>query len=61
MIGTLWYQLNAIKKGRSRPAQVPASSVKKLRDPAYASSPTIIPAHCRSDIAPVPESVSRSM
>ena len=30
MIGTLWYQLNAIKKGRSRPAQVPASSVKKL-------------------------------
>jgi 3-hydroxyacyl-CoA dehydrogenase/enoyl-CoA hydratase/3-hydroxybutyryl-CoA epimerase len=30
MIGTLWYQLNAIKKGASRPAGVPASKVKKL-------------------------------
>jgi 3-hydroxyacyl-CoA dehydrogenase/enoyl-CoA hydratase/3-hydroxybutyryl-CoA epimerase len=30
MIGTLWYQLGAIKKGASRPAGVPRSAVKKL-------------------------------
>jgi 3-hydroxyacyl-CoA dehydrogenase/enoyl-CoA hydratase/3-hydroxybutyryl-CoA epimerase len=30
MIGTLWYQLNAIKKGRSRPAGVAAGKVRKL-------------------------------
>jgi 3-hydroxyacyl-CoA dehydrogenase/enoyl-CoA hydratase/3-hydroxybutyryl-CoA epimerase len=30
LIGTLWYQLNAIKKGASRPAGVPRSEVKKL-------------------------------
>ena len=30
LIGTLWYQLNAIKKGASRPAGVPKSEVKKL-------------------------------
>ena len=30
MIGTLWYQLNAIKKGASRPAGVAKSSVRKL-------------------------------
>ncbi len=30
MIGTLWYQLNAIKKGASRPAGGLASKVKKL-------------------------------
>ena len=30
MIGALWYQLNAIKKGASRPAGVPPSKVKKL-------------------------------
>ncbi len=30
MIGTLWYQLNAIKKGQSRPKDVPAGKVKKL-------------------------------
>jgi len=30
MIGTLWYQLNAIRKGASRPAGVPASPVRKL-------------------------------
>lgn len=30
LIGTLWYQLNAIKKGASRPAGQPASAVKKL-------------------------------
>ncbi len=30
MIGTLWYQLNALKKGASRPAGVPASKVRKL-------------------------------
>ena len=30
MINTLWYQLNAIKKGASRPAGVAASKVKKL-------------------------------
>jgi 3-hydroxyacyl-CoA dehydrogenase/enoyl-CoA hydratase/3-hydroxybutyryl-CoA epimerase len=30
MIGTLWYQLNAIKKGASRPADVPASKVRRL-------------------------------
>ncbi|MDE2146114.1 MAG: enoyl-CoA hydratase/isomerase family protein [Burkholderiales bacterium] len=30
MIGTLWFQLNAIKKGASRPAGVPASQVKRL-------------------------------
>jgi 3-hydroxyacyl-CoA dehydrogenase/enoyl-CoA hydratase/3-hydroxybutyryl-CoA epimerase len=30
MIHTLWFQLNAIKKGASRPAGVPASKVKKL-------------------------------
>jgi 3-hydroxyacyl-CoA dehydrogenase / enoyl-CoA hydratase / 3-hydroxybutyryl-CoA epimerase len=30
MIGTLWYQLNAIKKGASRPQGVPASTVNKL-------------------------------
>lgn len=30
MIHTLWYGLNAIKKGASRPAGVPASKVKKL-------------------------------
>lgn len=30
MIGTLWYQLNAIKKGASRPSGQPASTVKKL-------------------------------
>ncbi len=30
IIHTLWYQLNAIKKGASRPPGVPASTVKKL-------------------------------
>ena len=30
IIGTMWYQLNAIKKGASRPAEVPKSAVKKL-------------------------------
>jgi 3-hydroxyacyl-CoA dehydrogenase/enoyl-CoA hydratase/3-hydroxybutyryl-CoA epimerase len=30
LIGTLWYQLNAIKKGASRPAGVPASKVRTL-------------------------------
>jgi 3-hydroxyacyl-CoA dehydrogenase/enoyl-CoA hydratase/3-hydroxybutyryl-CoA epimerase len=30
MIGTLWYQLNAIKKGASRPAGVAPSKVEKL-------------------------------
>jgi len=30
MIGTLWYQLNAIKKGASRPKGVAPSQVKKL-------------------------------
>ncbi|AOK29884.1 MULTISPECIES: 3-hydroxyacyl-CoA dehydrogenase NAD-binding domain-containing protein [Burkholderia] len=30
MIGTFWYQLNALKKGASRPAGVPASRVGKL-------------------------------
>jgi 3-hydroxyacyl-CoA dehydrogenase/enoyl-CoA hydratase/3-hydroxybutyryl-CoA epimerase len=30
MINTLWYQLNAIKKGASRPVGVPASKVTKL-------------------------------
>ncbi|MEJ5999223.1 3-hydroxyacyl-CoA dehydrogenase NAD-binding domain-containing protein [Paucibacter soli] len=30
MIGTLWYQLNAIKKGASRPASVPPAKVQKL-------------------------------
>ena len=30
LIGTLWYQLNAIKKGASRPQGVPVSKVKKL-------------------------------
>lgn len=30
MIGTLWFQLNAINKGKSRPESVPKSSVKKL-------------------------------
>lgn len=30
LIGTLWYQLNAIKKGASRPAGVARSEVKKL-------------------------------
>jgi 3-hydroxyacyl-CoA dehydrogenase / enoyl-CoA hydratase / 3-hydroxybutyryl-CoA epimerase len=30
MIGTLWFQLNALKKGASRPAGQPASKVRKL-------------------------------
>jgi 3-hydroxyacyl-CoA dehydrogenase/enoyl-CoA hydratase/3-hydroxybutyryl-CoA epimerase len=30
LIGTLWYQLNAIKKGASRPAVIPATAVRKL-------------------------------
>jgi 3-hydroxyacyl-CoA dehydrogenase/enoyl-CoA hydratase/3-hydroxybutyryl-CoA epimerase len=30
MIGTLWHQLNALKKGASRPAGQPASQVRKL-------------------------------
>jgi 3-hydroxyacyl-CoA dehydrogenase / enoyl-CoA hydratase / 3-hydroxybutyryl-CoA epimerase len=30
MISTFWYQLNALKKGASRPAGVPASQIKKL-------------------------------
>jgi 3-hydroxyacyl-CoA dehydrogenase/enoyl-CoA hydratase/3-hydroxybutyryl-CoA epimerase len=30
LIGTLWYQLNAIKKGASRPTGVPASKVRQL-------------------------------
>ncbi len=30
MIGTLWYQLNAIKKGASRPPKVPPSKVNKI-------------------------------
>ena len=30
LIGTLWYQLNAIKKGRSRPAGVPSARVSRL-------------------------------
>ncbi len=30
MIGTLWYQLNALKKGASRPAALPRAQVKKL-------------------------------
>lgn len=30
LIGTLWYQLNAIKKGASRPAGVPRATVRQL-------------------------------
>ena len=30
MIGTLWYQLNAIKKGQSRPKDFPVGKVKKV-------------------------------
>jgi 3-hydroxyacyl-CoA dehydrogenase/enoyl-CoA hydratase/3-hydroxybutyryl-CoA epimerase len=30
MVGTLWFQLNAIKKGQSRPAGVPPSKVRRL-------------------------------
>lgn len=30
MIGTLWHQLNAIKKGQSRPAGVPVAKVQKV-------------------------------
>ncbi|HEY5971060.1 MAG TPA: 3-hydroxyacyl-CoA dehydrogenase NAD-binding domain-containing protein, partial [Pseudoxanthomonas sp.] len=30
MIGTLWHQLNSIKKGQSRPGGVPAGKVKKV-------------------------------
>src|SRR5690606_40089279 len=30
MIGTLWYQLNAIKKGQSRPPGPAASQVRKV-------------------------------
>jgi 3-hydroxyacyl-CoA dehydrogenase/enoyl-CoA hydratase/3-hydroxybutyryl-CoA epimerase len=30
MVGTLWFQLNAIKKGASRPADVPRSKVARL-------------------------------
>jgi 3-hydroxyacyl-CoA dehydrogenase/enoyl-CoA hydratase/3-hydroxybutyryl-CoA epimerase len=30
LIGTLWYQLNAIKKGRSRPAGVPGSKANRI-------------------------------
>jgi 3-hydroxyacyl-CoA dehydrogenase/enoyl-CoA hydratase/3-hydroxybutyryl-CoA epimerase len=30
MIGTLWHQLNAIKKGQSRPKSLPPATVKKL-------------------------------
>ena len=30
IINTLWYQLNAIKKGASRPSGIPASKVRKL-------------------------------
>ncbi|KAF1034491.1 MAG: Fatty acid oxidation complex subunit alpha [Burkholderia lata] len=30
LIGTLWYQLNAIKKGQSRPAGVPPAKVRKV-------------------------------
>src|SRR5450759_11558 len=37
------------------------SNRKKLLEPAYASSPRIIPAHCAELIAPVPESVGRSI
>jgi 3-hydroxyacyl-CoA dehydrogenase/enoyl-CoA hydratase/3-hydroxybutyryl-CoA epimerase len=33
MIGTLWYQLNAIKKGASRPAAVPAVEGEEARHP----------------------------
>ena len=30
MIGTLWHQLNSIKKGQSRPSDMPAGKVKKV-------------------------------
>lgn len=30
LIGTLWYQLNALKKGASRPTDVPRAAVRKL-------------------------------
>ncbi len=30
LIGTLWFQLNALKKGASRPAAVPRAAVRKL-------------------------------
>ncbi|MBF5043922.1 3-hydroxyacyl-CoA dehydrogenase [Aggregicoccus sp. 17bor-14] len=30
MIGTLWYQLNALKKGQSRPKDVPVNPVRKV-------------------------------
>jgi 3-hydroxyacyl-CoA dehydrogenase/enoyl-CoA hydratase/3-hydroxybutyryl-CoA epimerase len=30
LIGTLWFQLNAIRKGASRPTAVPSSSVRKV-------------------------------
>ena len=30
MIGTLWFQLNAVKKGASRPAGLPRASVRKV-------------------------------
>ena len=30
MIGTLWYQLQAIEKGASRPADIPRRAVRRL-------------------------------
>ena len=30
MIGTLWHQLNAIKKGQSRPKDIPSATVRKV-------------------------------
>ena len=45
------------------PVRSRTASSKRKNDllPAYDSSPRIMPAHCSDDMAPVPESVSRSM
>ncbi len=47
----------------SKPVSSLTRSRKRYQDsaPAYDSSPLMMPAHCSDDIAPVPESVSRSM
>ena len=53
-----WVGMTCLKPVISRTA---ASKRKNERPPAYDSSPRCMPAHCGEDIAPVPESVSRSM
>ena len=54
-----WWVGMTCRNGKS--ARTDSRNANHDGDPAYDSSPRWIPAHWSRDIAPVPESVSRSM